>query len=365
MTRTFTGHCIASYAFEVGRDLDLERAASIAQVGERQSVRVRNRVPRHFDYRPPPLQLQEPGPNLTVGGFPTGGVGIVLYDFGAMAINYSIPFEADLPALVRLSSELEASSLLLDDARQRVDRLVTGLSGAISRPLVAPLVEDYFIFELAPGDGAGPAPGESLLEAAGPLAARILRNALEPLSDEEIADALRVRFSFGRRDVTIIDWNAAIVLDAEPEDVRVLLEFANVQLLQLRYLDQELDQAVDDAYELLAAAERGGLRGLRPPSAAFRRLGELQMDGAVLFERVSNALKLVGDQFLSRVYGGVSERFHFGAWDRAIARKLEVIDGVYQKLSDRVMGRRLEVLEWIVIILIAVEVVLGLLGGFG
>jgi uncharacterized Rmd1/YagE family protein len=58
----------------------------------------------------------------------------------------------------------------------------------------------------------------------------------------------------------------------------------------------------------------------------------------------------------------VSSRFHFADWDRTIGRKLEVLDGVYQKLGDRVTARRLEVLEWIVIGLIALEIVLSLLG---
>ena len=83
------------------------------------------------------------------------------------------------------------------------------------------------------------------------------------------------------------------------------------------------------------------------------------MDAAALFERVSSAVKLVGDQFFGRVYLAVSRRFHFEAWDRAISRKLDVLDGIYQKVGDRITARRLEVLEWIVIILIAAELILG------
>lgn len=84
------------------------------------------------------------------------------------------------------------------------------------------------------------------------------------------------------------------------------------------------------------------------------------MDAATLFERVSSAVKLFGDQFFGRVYQAVSERFHFKAWDRAITRKLDVLDGIYQKVGDRATARRLEVLEWIVIILIAIELILAL-----
>jgi len=57
----------------------------------------------------------------------------------------------------------------------------------------------------------------------------------------------------------------------------------------------------------------------------------------------------------------VSSRFHFADWDRTIGRKLEVVDGVYRKLGDRVTARRVKALEWIVIALIAIEILLTLL----
>jgi len=200
-----------------------------------------------------------------------------------------------------------------------------------------------------------------LADWAEPLA-RILRAETGHLSAGEIGDALSQRLSFGPDDVTIVDWNAALVRDAEGDETRAMLEFANVQLLELRHLDTELDRALEAACDAVAAAERGGVRTLRPPKAALHRVGELQIDSAILFERVSNALKLVGDQFLSRLYRMVSQRFHVADWDRSIIRKLEALDGIYEKLFGRVTARRLEVLEWIVILLIAFEIGLTLVG---
>jgi uncharacterized Rmd1/YagE family protein len=78
----------------------------------------------------------------------------------------------------------------------------------------------------------------------------------------------------------------------------------------------------------------------------------------VLFEQVSNALKLIGDQFLARVYAMAGRRFHLADWDRAVTRKLQTIEGIYSKLTDQASERRMEVLEWIIIILIAVSIVL-------
>jgi len=89
------------------------------------------------------------------------------------------------------------------------------------------------------------------------------------------------------------------------------------------------------------------------------------VDSAVLFERVNNTLKLLGDQHLARVYRLASQRFHLSDWDGAILRKLETLDSVYGKMSDRAATWRMEALEWIIIILIAVSIAIPFLGGNG
>ncbi len=80
---------------------------------------------------------------------------------------------------------------------------------------------------------------------------------------------------------------------------------------------------------------------------------------------MNNALKLLGDQFLARLYRKTSERFHLAEWDATIIRKLETLNSIYGKIADRATSRRMEVLEWIIIILIAVSILLPLLGVLG
>jgi len=77
----------------------------------------------------------------------------------------------------------------------------------------------------------------------------------------------------------------------------------------------------------------------------------------VLFEGVNNALKLLGDQYLARVYRLVSTRFHLAEWDTSILRKLQTLESIYEKLADTAATRRLEVLEWIIILLTALSLV--------
>jgi hypothetical protein len=163
--------------------------------------------------------------------------------------------------------------------------------------------------------------------------------------------------------VTIIDWQAAMVIDAEAEDVRTVLEFANVELLEMRFLDDQLDRVLDQSHRTLSEQSWRRFFAFKQSTRELHRLARLQMESAVLFEEVNNALKLLGDQYLARVYRLISQRLHIGEWDASILRKLQTVESIYSKLSDRQSTRRMEALEWIIIVLITISTILALLPG--
>ncbi len=63
------------------------------------------------------------------------------------------------------------------------------------------------------------------------------------------------------------------------------------------------------------------------------------------------------------MYRLVSERFHLAEWDASILRKLQTLESIYQKLSDQAANRRTEALEWIIIALIAAEILIPFVPG--
>ena len=87
----------------------------------------------------------------------------------------------------------------------------------------------------------------------------------------------------------------------------------------------------------------------------------MQVDGAILFERVSNAPKLLGDQYLARVYRLAAQRFHLNEWNGSILRKLDAMESIYKQMHERAASWRLEVLEWIIILLILFEIIMAFL----
>ena len=351
------GVCYAFFAYEVGRSIDLDRAeAGVSALKERVTIRHKRRAPSYFEYRPAPLRVIQDIEPLDVGSRRTlPSVDLLLYDFGALSVSYRIPLRGPFADLLALSEALYENPVLLADSRRRVEQLVAGIHPAVMRPSIADFVETYFVFEIPSLNPPGSPP--ALLASHARELAQILRSERTLLSEQEVSDTLAFRISFGSDDIALIDWDAALLFDREPDDVRDVLEFANVELLEMRFLDQQLDDALDEAYEALSRLT--WRRFWLPRSGAeLRRIGSLQVDSAVLFENVNNALKLLGDQYLARVYRLVSGRFHLAEWDASILRKLETLESIYQKMSDFVGTRRMELLEWIIILLIATSIVL-------
>ena len=354
------GTCYPLFAYDVAQAIDLDGAERrILAATERQTVKQKRRAPAFFEYRPAPLRVSLPAQSIALGSFHTAtAVEVVLYDFGAVSVSYAMPLGGPLQALASLSHELWGNERLLEDSRQHVERLVRTLGEAAVRPHIAAFVEDYAIFEVEaftpPCDAATLATQEAH------TIAQILRGEPHTLSQQEITDATSSRLSFGPADATFIDTDVTLVFDPEGEDVRAVIEFANTQLLEMRYLDQQLDDALERAYGLLSRPRFSVLRVSSLSGPDLQALSQLQLDAAILFEQVTNALKLIGEQYLTRVYGLASRRFHLAEWDASITRKLQTLDRIYSKMTDRAATRRLEVLEWIIILLIALSIFVSL-----
>ncbi len=351
------GVCHALFAYDVGMAIDLDACDRIlAEEAKRGGLRHRRKAPPYFEYRPLPVRIVR-----RVGDFPIADfrsdptLEITLFDFGVAQVCYTIPFAGSLESLLKLSLALYDNPLLLSDSRQQVESLVNMLKDAISRLEISDFVEDYFIYQIQSYEGA--VSHEELIAQHGNILAQILRAEEEPLSRQEVQDALAVQMSCGPDDLVLIDWASAIVFDQDAEDVRTVLEFANVELLEMRWMDQELDDGLEQAYRTLTGSHKPWWKQLLQMDQEIDRVAQLQADCAILFEGVNNALKLLGDQWLARLYVATAKRFHLPDWDTSILRKLQTLESIYEKLSDRSATRRLEALEWIIIILIAISII--------
>lgn len=357
------GSCSLWFGFDIGRSIDLDRSARVLGESRRDGrLELGHHAPKWFRFEPSPLRITQACPALVVGGFELSGtVVLTLFEFGAVSLAYEMPVDGELTDWIELSCALAQTEELEREARARVEALMVEIASAITRPAIADVVEDYIVFRWP--ESARGASTDELLAGSEMNLARLLRAEQGALSAQEIADALATRLSFQPNDVLLVDWNAALLIDDDADDVLRVLEFANVQLLELRFLDAELDAALDRAYELLSRNGWGKRLRVFGLHRDLDRVSTLQVDGAILFERVGNTLKLVGDQYLARVLRSTSQRFRSGEWNAGILRKLETLDDIYEKVHDHTASRRAEFLEWIIILLIAFEIAWALFGG--
>lgn len=347
------------FALEFGYSVDLGAVEAIMRT-TRGSLGTGARNPAGVEITPQPLVIEQPAPGLAIAGRPIAGpVTVTIYAFGAVSVAYRIPLEGPLSGLVALSGALVSPAALREDARSRVSALLDALRSAVTRPLVADSVEDYTVFAMRRLEGIA----HPTLDAVGrPLLARILRAEPGDLSDEQVADAVSGTVSYGTADLAVIDWNATVLIDPDPDSTLAALELANVQLLELRYLDNTLDRALEEAYDYtLRGSDRPSLLGTRILHQT-RRLARMQVDATGLLQSVGNALKTYGDQHLARVHDTADRRLRLQDWERSVNRKLDALEAIYGKLRDAHRQRRSEVLEWIIITLIALEIAFTLLG---
>lgn len=347
------GVCYVMFAFELGLSINLDGAARMIKEGvERTRFRRNRKSPKYFDYDPPPLRISQGCQQLNVGKFFTKPQAeLTVFDFGACSVCYSIDMAGPVSHLIELGEVLYDNAALLADARERVSQLMEQIEGAIQRPRLGESSEDFSVYHFQ--EFEGDLGVKEIVEAFPAEFARLLRaESDEELGDEEIRDAIGTRTTYGTADLAVIDWNSALFFGSNVEDVVAVLDFCNVEALEMRFLDEQLDDYLESAYDVLTKGKKGG--------DDLRKVARLQVDSAILFEAVENALKLLGDQYLARVYSLASGRFHLSEWNSSIRRKLDTLDSIYQKLSDRAAQRRSETLEWIIIALIMVEIVMGL-----
>jgi hypothetical protein len=349
------GVCHVYFAFLAAAKVDLERAQAIARKGPTERTRFQRdrRTPAYIDFDPPPLQITLPCDPVHVGAgaFATEAqVDVTIFDFGALSVDYRVPFQDALPELARLSSALYDHVGLLGAARARVAEIVGAIRPALEREGMAEVYEQYVVFDFAAFDPAVPA--RELL-AKGELRqglAQLLRAEERGLSEGRVDDALRLSISYSPDDLLVVDWSTALAVGGSADE-RLVLEFANAELLELRNLDKRLDQDLEAANRALQRRRRSVFGG-----ADLRQVARLQVDGAMLYESVNNAVSLLGDQWLADVYGLIAERYDLDKWHGSIGHKLETLDSIYRKIADQAAARRSELLEMVIILLIALEV---------
>jgi hypothetical protein len=350
------GRLIGLFSFEVGAEIDLERARMLlpATAGDRGSRRA---APTYVGHTTPPLRASLGERAVPFGrGTLTVSASMIVHEVGAISILLTSPLSCDVAALPDLTATLTGAGPLEDAARAILEEQRGRFAPAVSKPATTDLVEDYYVIQadrLEP-----PVPIATLLDRARAPIAAALRCEPEPLSIAEVDDTLRPRLSYYPDDLAIGEWNVAVLVDSDPWDAIDVLEYLNVQLLELRYYDALLDRHVAESYALTATRTRRLPLWNASLDRTLDEIAGVRLEVVAMVERLHNAFKVGGDIYLAKLHTRIAERLGLRAWEESVQRKLDVIQLRYALMLERVRAARNEVLEATIVILIVFEIVM-------
>jgi hypothetical protein len=374
--RVADGALLVYRLFEAADDIDLASAeAMLAGAGERASLRAGR--PGFLDWPDPPLSIAL-GPRdvaLEDGSTLAGTAHVRLFAHGVASVRYESPLPPDadaatIAARVRAVSE---SAHLERAARAEAESVCGRLGDALHRPLRSDVYETYaivFARRLAAGAVAADATPAALAASAptdvdGLDLARVLIG--EPrttaLSPQTVADVTSRRFAYTDEDLCVLDWDTAFVLDAaDDRSVPDVLEVASAQLLELRYYDGLFERELLTVTHLLARP-RTGLTWLflGRYGRILRRVQNLVVESAAVFERVDNAVRVVGDLWLARVYRAAVERLRLPAWQADVRNRQRTAADVATLLREEASSTLGHVLETSIVGLIVFEILMAIL----
>ena len=357
------GSVTALRLFEVANEIDLRRAETLWRDQARPPgtrPRLTGTPAKAMAFGVPPLELALPPVSLALEDGPaTAAVVARVYDFGVVSLALRLRAEGPWAAFVARANHLgRAAEAPEAPWAGLLAQIRAAIGPALSRPVGLAVEEDYL---LAIVERFAQPLSAAALQARVDLA-ELLSGEAGPLAEATRAEFLRARFSYFPNDLVALTWDRALIVEPRGDtDVADVLEVANAQLLEMRYYDELLDAELPRMYDLVAST-RGARNwlGARPYARLARRLYTLVAEVTELTEKVDNALQVTEDVYLARVYAAALDLFRVPRLSAAVDRKLAIIRETYTALYDEATGRRSEVLEVAIVLLIMFEIALAL-----
>ncbi len=287
-----------------------------------------------------------------------------VYDFGAMTIVWAltIPPGTTFNELADLSVELEGAQMQADLQRwmeEDAALAVAAIHVGLESPKIQEAQETLTIYAIRNfSDG----PVSASVVANHPSLSSLLLGERNEFSTQLREELLRSSYSYSTNDLVVIGYDQALVYDPDgTDDATSLLEFALAQVLELAYYDGQLDEGIRRMHR-----ELSGSRLAPTKKKTNQTYDDLRRDLLTehlaftdVLERVNAAVKVTEDLYYAAIYRGAMRVFRANELADATEHKLEVMYRTYSMLSDEDEAHTSRRLEWIVIVLILIEVVYG------
>lgn len=343
--------------FDIAEEINISQVEAILQDNRGPD---RFKVPKYIDrailLKKPPVTFGMGEEVITIQNRSfKADVVIKLRDFGVISIIYQINIVpgTSWKELIEIAQNLEEGSEIDSLALQQSREISKTIFSALKKPSEWMGFEDYIVYFFEEFESSISIDD---FKTKVDFAALMLAETQVKLSSEMKESLCETIYQYGENDLAIIEWNSAIVIEPGGlRDIPDILEFSVTHLMEMRYYDDLLDIKLNNLYEDIQKKRH---------SVLFSRYDRLYEEASTRYiefieflERVENSLKVVGDFYLAKIYRGATTQFRVKDWQDSVTRKMNILAQVSNLLQGETNVRRSHLLEIIVVLLIAYEVV--------
>lgn len=355
------GKVVYFFAFDVAQEIRTSEVGMVlSEKAQPYRIQLGPAAPRDLPFdltpsvAPPPTSCSSSVGPITLKPM------IKIFDVGVLSISFEVDFDAAEPAALIPYHQITVDGAPL---QQKAEELCRRASADLKPLMIKPIAEilqpeayTVFCLETVGGDPARPV--SEWVQARRQDLAQLIGEEPSgpPLAPAQVNEMFRVSQSYTVDDLTVIDWDAALVIDRSGtfDDVLYVIELANLQLEEFQLLDSLLDKFFLQAYvDLDRYFARP--RIFRGPRMIMKALRSIRMDVTKMTEEVTNITKFVGDWYLARVYLGCKDRFHLAHWEASVDQKLDQLDELYSIANAEINNWRMLLLEGVIVALFLLD----------
>lgn len=358
-----SGKILVYYIFDLADSVELEilrqkwtgRSTAIKLVSRRSSPSY-----LQFDTEPLLLPMGQQKLQLTPDRWLDSEVRAKVFEFGVVSIAWELPFPDDWDSAVEDAQLYIDNQLIADESEKLLEDLMPALQPALVKPYAEHMREDYTIFYVYDFKDPAMSSSDAILKELGADIAGMVRGETKTLAESERQSILSHNITYFEDDLVVVAWNSSFIYDPEGSSEHVdILEFANVELLELRSYDKLLDDQLETIYDEVENLPKTWVGLLKSPhQPTIQKLMTLLLDVTELTDRIENTLKIIGDLYCARIYRKISTLLQLRDWQARVDGKLESARQIYDTLNSEMQARRSTIMEITIIVLIAVEIVL-------
>jgi hypothetical protein len=350
------GRILIYRVYDIGRDVNLEAAQKVFETTTTAHRFRLNRSSKAMIINNAPLSLVVDVSKYDALGHPLDlEISAKIWHFGAISITMSlgIPEAMTWNRLIELGNFLENDGNLDVLARQKVEQILQSVNPERIQTTDWETYEDYTCYFFRKLEGCE----ENAMNIFNryDIFRLILSENNENLSDQTKKIILDSTFQYSNDDLAVIDWNSALIIEPSGSlDIVDVIEFALCQLLEMRHYDDLLDEKLGYLYNALEKQKFNLFQGYY--NRLSKEAAKFYLDIADTVESVENSLKVVGDFYLAKIFRAASQRLRFKDWQDSVNQKLENLAQISKIFVAEGNEKKNQLLEIIIIILIAIEV---------